>query len=149
MHIIVLWIIPHHSCLLLYKCGNDEVNFARTGFLDVGLMHGALWFFSVHRHLFCLTVTVFTCACVCVCVRMCVCNLSSRRGAASTNLMTSVCRAYPALHPLAPVKDAQPIKLAGQVLRIISINGNIKYVFSGIWVFALNCSCNLYVPMMT
>ena len=101
--------------------------------------------------LFCLTVTVFTCACVCmcVCVHMCVCNLSSRRGVASINLMTSVCRAYPALHPLAPVKDAQPIKLAGQVLRIISINCNITYVFIGICVFALNCSCNLYVPMMT
>ena len=45
-------------------------------------------------------------------------NLSSKQGAASTNLTTPVCRACPELKPLA----AQTIKLVGQVLHMISIN---------------------------
>ena len=70
------------------------------------------------------------CVCVCVCVCVCICNLNSKRVAASTNLTTSVCRACPELKPLAPAMDAQPIKLAGQVLRMISLNCTIDKIIS-------------------
>ena len=87
---------------------------------------------------------VHTRACACVCM----CNLSSKPGAASTNLMTSICRVCPELTPMAPAMDAQPIKLGGQVLRMISINGitdNKASGFNGVWVFALILSCSVYL----
>ena len=54
------------------------------------------------------------------CVHVCVLS-EPKRGAASTNITTSVFRACPELKPLAPKIDVQPIKLTGQVLRMISI----------------------------
>ena len=50
-------------------------------------------------------------ACVRVCAGVYVCNISYKRGAASTNLTTSVYRACPELKLLALAVDAQPIKL--------------------------------------
>ena len=92
-----------------------------------------------------LTATVIRsiCACACACVRVCLCvsvccmcNLSSKRAAASTstNLTTSVCRDCPELKSLAPAMDAETIKLAGQVLRMISINCVIDKTASKLWI---------------
>ena len=65
---------------------------------------------------------------------MCMRNLSSKRAAASTNLTTSVFCACPELKTLAPKMDAQPIGLAVQVLRMISINCTIDKIASKVWI---------------
>ena len=66
--------------------------------------------------------------------RVCMCNLSSKRAVASINLTASVYRACPELKSLAPAMDAQPIRLAGQVLRMISINYIINKITSKVWI---------------
>ena len=63
---------------------------------------------------------------------VCVCNLSSKREVASTNLIMS--GACPELKPLASTMDVHPIKLAGQVLRMISINCINDKIASKVWI---------------